>query len=670
MNTKRIIGFLLTVLMLVPLCAVCVNAADEVISVGKSYTVEYQTPIHNAYPNKEYKPENGLTDGKTAAAASYSDQAWVELYRGTAVEVTIDLESVMAVTAVTVGELQYKSAGIVCSRYLEIYVSENGTDFGLAGRTEDETLITDNFAKRVELKVTLDKAYKARYVKAVFSSDIFTYVDEISVYGNGDASNAATAETVEPEADKGFSGDIDGIKSVCLMYSVSTDYTAELLKPYVAYIDGSGNTQDTMFDSLLFLGTPAPTGEGGATVQADVVGFVTKTFADGMNVSALNDVIGELKTELDLGDDFRYPIFISVPYIELNDVTFGEIDGKTVAANDLESRSAIVKWYIDYVEQVYSAGGYDNLELKGFYWMAEGINYQQSTHESELAKYFNDYSHEKGYKTMSIPYYSSAGIDELVSLGFDSVTMQSGYAFDGSDEVGQANAAVCDDAAAVAKKLGFNGVEFELDVFKKDFSKRFAKYVSAAYGAGIMENGMITMYQVGDNLYRSAVNAQGVGREVYELTYEYISGKYFEAAPVIKEGASVSLAVDSFANGRLEVSDEDTKKNELKIVYVEKPEGIYFFAEGNGYYEVQSYDAEPGDYIARVAVTDGTNVSNTVEIRITVEGAAGEGQESQDIEPAGEEKFPLGTVVIIVIAAAVVAVAAFAVIKIRSSKKR
>lgn len=670
MNKKRIIGFLLTVLMLVPICATCVNAADEVISVGKSYTVEYQTPIHNAYPNKEYKPEKGLTDGKTAAAAKYSDEAWVELYRGTAVEVTIDLESVMAVTAVTIGELQHKSAGIVCSRYLEVYVSENGTDFGFAGKTENETLITDNYTKRVELKATLDKAYKARYVKVVFSSDIFTYVDEISVYGSSDSADAATAEITKPDADKGISGDIDGIKSVCLMYSVSTDYTPELLKPYVAYVDATGKVQDTMFDSLLFLGTPAPTGNNGTTVQADVVGFVTRTFAEGKNVDALNDVIGELKNELDLGDDYKYPIFISVPYIEVYNGAFGEIDGKTVGANDLASRSAIVKWYIDYVEQVYSAGGYDNLELKGFYWMTEAINYHLSTHESELAKYFNDYSHEKGYKTMWIPYYSSAGIDEAMDLGFDSVTMQSGYAFDGGEEVGQAKAEVCDDAAAVAKKLGFNGIEFEIDVFKTNFAKRFAKYVSAAYHAGVMENGMITMYQVGDNLYKSAVNTQGVGREVYDLTYEYISGKYFEAVPVIKEGASVTLAVESFANGRLEVTDDDNKKNELKIIYVEKPEGIFFFAEGNGYYEVQSFGSQPGEYVAKVAVTDGSNISNTVEIKITVEGEASENSESQGNEPGDEEKSPLGIIIIIVAVVAVIGIAAFAVIKIRSSKKR
>jgi hypothetical protein len=288
----------------------------------------------------------------------------------------------MSVTGATLGEYQYRSAGIWCSRYLEIYVSENGTDFGLVGRTENNNLITRAQQKRVEFKVTLDKAYKARYVRAVFSSDVFTYVDEISVYGGKDASNAVSAEkTVIPEKEIG--GDIDGINSICIMYT-ATNYTPETIKPYFAYVDKNGKVVDTMFDAMLFLGMPITSSADGYMRQADMKSFVSVAMGANTNMGALNTVVGQLKGELGLEDDFKYPIFFSVPNIGIYSGAFGEIGGKTVSSSSLDERTEIVEWYIDYVEEQFDAAGFENLTIKGFYWFAESIDYARSVNESEL----------------------------------------------------------------------------------------------------------------------------------------------------------------------------------------------------------------------------------------------------------------------------------------------
>lgn len=675
MALKRIIGVALALLMLVPLCTFRAGAADGIISVGKSYTVEYATPIDNAYPKKAYKQENKLTDGKKASGTSMGDAAWLELYRGTAVEVTVDLGEVMAVGSATLGELQYKSAGIWCSRYLEIYVSENGTDFGLVGRTDDSLSITGSAVKRVELKVTLDKAYRARYVRAVFSSDVFTYVDELSIYGNADASSAASA-AIGSASEKEISGDIDGIKSVCLMYTASK-YTAETVKPYFAYVDASGKATDTMFDSLLFLGMPTTDSEDGFMRQDDMQGFVATALDPTTNIGALNTVVGELKGELELGDDYKYPIFFSVPNIGIYNDAFGTIDGKTVSSNSLAERSNIVKWYIDYVISEFAASGYTNLELKGFYWFSESINYASSSYESELVAYFNDYSHEKGYKTMWIPFYSASGIDEAKELGFDSVTMQTGYAFEGGAEVGTAAPEACRDAAATAKKFGLNGTEFEVDCNVKEYNKRFAEYVSAAYGAGIMENGMITMYQVGDHLYRCSKGQ--FSREVYDLTYEYISGKYAEFAPVIEGDVTVTVKAGEYARGKFTVTDEDTNPANLEVIGLEKLDGIYIEAYGNGRINIEANNAAPGTYETPLTVTDGNNVSNTVKLTVIVEpgdgdaSAGAEGENSDASSDAGGEGASDGTLFVVLLTVGIVVIAAaiiFAAVKIRSSKKK
>ena len=665
MNFKRIAASLIAILTLVPIIATAlpVAAADDVISLGKSYTVEYSTPIDNTYPSLKYTEETSLTDGVTAKAAS-NDPNWLKLYRGTEAIVTIDLESVMSVSAVVLTELQMKSAGIYCSRYLDIYVSENGTDYGFVGRSENPALITNTGTQRVTLKAVFDQSYKARYVRAVFTSDVFTYVDEIQVLGSSDASGAASADITEEKA-KDYSGDLDGIKSICLMYA-SSQYTADMIKPYFAYVEKSGEVKNAMFDSLLFLGMPSRSGEGGKVLKNDMIAFANDIFAEGRHIDALNTVVGEYKDDLGYAEDYKYPIFISVPFPELHDLEFGEINGNTVIPNTLETRTEIVKWYVDYIEQRFNESSLDNLELKGYYWFEESINRSISTHEEELVAAFNDYVHEKGYKTMWIPYFSSSGVDEAKDLGFDSVTMQSGYAFGGGSETGEPNEKSVIDAVEAAKKYGLNGLELEVDLTKDDYAKKLKRYISAAYNAGLQEKGMVTMYQVGDNLYRSATS-NGITREIYELTYKYISGQYTECAPVIKEGATVTVKVDSYAMGELEIIDEDSKKAELKIANIEKPEGIFFAAEGNGFFEVQTYGAEPGTYVARLSVTDGLSESNTVEITIIVEGA--EAPESSEPSDGGEEKGNCTVIIVVIAVVAVAAIAAAAVLILKKKRK-
>lgn len=673
---RKTLSALIAVLLLVPFFSFAVNAADGVISVGKSYTVEYYTPVDDAFPKKAYKEEKKLTDGKVAKANTMSDSAWTEFYRGTAVQVTVDLGEVMAVSGATLGEFQYRQAGIWCSRYLEIYVSENGTDFGLIGRTENKNLITQTQQKRVEFKLTLDKTYKARYVRAVFSSDVFTYVDELSIYGSSDVSGAVSVEkTVIPE--KEIAGDIDGINSICLMYT-ATNYTPDVIKPYFAYIDKTGKAVDTMFDSMLFLGMPVTSSSDGFMRQNDMKSFVSVALGANTNISALDTVVGEMKGELGLGDDFKYPIFFSVPNIGIYSDSFGEIDGKNVSSNSLSERSDIVKWYIDYVEEQFNAREFENVTLKGFYWFAESIDYARSTYESDLVAYFNDYSHEKGYKTMWIPFYSAAGIDEAKDLGFDSVTMQSGYAFEGGAEVGTPTAQACKDAATTVKRFGLNGLEFEVDCNVKEYAKRFEKYVSAAYGAGLMEKGMITMYQVGDHLYHSSKGTYNRG--VYDLTYEFISGQYTECAPVIEGDITITVTAGDYVRGKFVVKDEDTNAANLEVINLQKIEGLYIEAYGNGRINIEAAKATPGTYETTLAVTDGSNVSNTIKVTIIV--VAPEGEETTDSSEQTENSDPVGTddpdesdgmlfvILLTVGIVAVAAVIAFVIVKVRSSKRK
>ena len=67
-----------------------------------------------------------------------------------------------------------------------------------------------------------------------------------------------------------------------------------------------------MFDAMLFLGMPVTSSADGFMRQNDMKSFVSVAMGANNNMGALNTVVGQLKSELGLADDFKYPVFFSV----------------------------------------------------------------------------------------------------------------------------------------------------------------------------------------------------------------------------------------------------------------------------------------------------------------------------------------------------------------------
>ncbi len=668
---KRFVTVALAALLLLAVCLpVTVAAAEnELLSSGKSYTVDYVAKIDNAFPAMAYKQETALTDGKTASN-SYNDSAWLQLYRGVEAVITVDLETVCAVSDFSVGVLQSKAAGIYAARYINVLVSEDGENFGLAAQYSDPSKTIIASPARVLCEAKSDTPLKARYVRFVICSDINTYVDELCVYGSKDASGASTAPKYEESPDVGFpkSQALDGISSICLMY-IAGQYTKEELKPYFAYVDKNGKATDTMFDSMLFLGMPQTNSPDGYMRQKDMIAFVDSALGEGlnMNITALDSAVGELKGELGLGSDYKYPIFLATPFPGLFNDVFGEIDGVQVTASNLENRLAIVRWFVDYASARFEQCNFQNLSLKGMYWFHETIPYALSTHEEELIKGFNDYCHQKSLKTIWIPYYCASGFSRAVDLGFDAATLQSGYAFI-NDATGESTPEAVSDSAAAAKKFGL-GMEFEVDSGVNNYFKRFEQYVHVAYREGLINDGVMMMYQVTKDLYNSSASTAASGRKLYELTYEYCSGKYTEYAPVIGEIPTVTVKKGEYARGRFEVTDEDTNKSNLGLALFECPDGIYVNLEGSGFYEVDAKLAQPGTYVVRFSVTDGFGVSDVAEMTVIVE--PDQSVESQ-IQTDTQNGSGSSTLYIIIAAAVLITAAAvvFIIITLKKSNKQ
>lgn len=635
MKAKRVITFILAAILLLGCASVLIvgTRAEEsnILSVGKKYTVTYETSIDSAFPARAYQDEDKLTDGKIARSASTSDGAFLKLYRGMAAYVTIDLESVCAVSDVSVHFLQQKAAGVYAPRYFKVAVSEDGKQFATVGTLDDPKTIVNPSSILVEKKIDLDASYKARYVRVMMATDCYVFCDEVTVFGAKDAGNAKSASADAPVEDRGYAKKIDGIGNVVLMYTV-TKFKPENLKPYVVYSDPSGESKDTMFDSMLFLPSGASNydyskDEGWQTYIEELFGDQTNT-----NLSALNTLIGELISEKLLPEGTRYPVFIALPaftdYVGKNVMIYG------FKPNNRENRLAIIRSFVD---QIIGDFRYKNIELKGFYWHEEVIRYSVTDYEEDLIRDFNDYVHEKGKKSIWIPYYCSPGYERAVDLGFDAATLQSGYAFARNNaETGEVQAGAVDDSAASAKKYGL-GMEFEVDIYVKDFYKRYLKYLTVGYRTGCMTDGMMMLYHGGNGLTTCASSAAGSEqRQIYDLTYQYIKGTFTSEAPAIQPGQVIVTETGKRQSGNLVITDADSGKNALKVSNVSYSDGLTCVVEGDGFYLVNTSKMDPGVYTITLTVTDGYNDSEEETVYVLVKDA-----EQETIKFVSAEKLDL-----------------------------
>ncbi len=80
--------------------------------------------------------------------------------------------------------------------------------------------------------------------------------------------------------------------------------------------------------------------------------------------------------------------------------------------------------YIDEVIRIFKSKNYKNLELAGFYWVAE-----EATHSRTIIHQVGDHMRSLGYKFYWIPYWGSDGHGEWKELKFDIAYQQPNYFF-------------------------------------------------------------------------------------------------------------------------------------------------------------------------------------------------------------------------------------------------
>lgn len=643
---KNICFILLFILIASPLLAINAVAEDTNLALKKSYTITYESRIDNAFPKVVHDDSlQKLTDGKKAEPVA-NDSNWLRLYRGTSITVTIDLGKVCAVNSVNLGQLNISGAGICCSRYVYASVSEDGEKYGTVGSKLDEKSVTYTSISKINHNISFGEYYKARYVRLKFSCDVWTYNDEIEVFGSDDSGlgNSATIDT-EVAYPNAFSSDIDGLRNIVLMYSskyykgAASDVgmnTREELLPYFTYVDSSFKPKDKMFDGMLFLPLTPTTKEstgneeyaftkktGWEMYLESVIGKGDTNF----NIAALNDIVGENKTQLGLADDYKYPIYISVPFIEIsNTIAFGEIDGELVVPSSLENRVKIVEWFVDSIISSFKKANFKNIQLNGMYWQNELVNYKISEYEDDLIQAYNAYVHQKDYSSIWIPYYCAPGSETWKELGFDAAVLQSNYAFieqEKKSQTGPKKPGTVDDSLSMAKKYGL-GMEFEtssrLTSGDTEAYDRLYQYVISSYFSGLMDNGLTMYYQGGGpgTLYTCARATSGSKiRNAYELMYKYISGTFTSFAPVVKDNQVIIVKKGESCNGHISVTDQDTASGVLKGTITENSKNVSVKID-NDFIILDTIEDFIGEDTFKLKFNDGYSDSNETTVKIYV----------------------------------------------------
>lgn len=336
---------------------------------------------------------------------------------------------------------------------------------------------------------------------------------------------------LEADAAYAMPSQLDGTENIHLAYTFNckaSNYgaqTVSALLPYVAYLSTEGKILDTFMDSYLFLPyvTNAPSGgtlyrSGNPANADDWQGYVNEQFRSGVNLDALNTATKLVGDEL--GRELTSGVFLSSLYPVEGQSNFGTLGGKKLNFSSMSDRKAAVKWIVDEQLARYKAAGYDHLQLRGFYWFEENLSLGTNpAQERELVKYFNDYVHSLGYKTIWIPYYHATGWSEWRSCGFDVACMQPNTMWQSATNYNESQVTAC---ANDANRYGMC-MEMELDDYV--FSYKYDRYV--AYLRGGVKTGVykaIKMYYDGGvtgTIYRACYSQEPRNRILYDLTYQY-----------------------------------------------------------------------------------------------------------------------------------------------------
>ncbi len=620
------------------------------LALGLEYTVETGEPISKTYGDLiaeglEINRDTGaLTDSKTAQPLK-SSELWFRAYSGKSRIITFDLGEISSVSGIEAGFLEDRANEIFAPRYIKIHLSADGENYETVKEYNREYAVsTDDKSARRSVKIPLDSNYAVRYVRVEYSCEGFTYCDEIRVKGKKElAGNEKKPRVTVSNSSGGYTGDINKYRDIVKLYngfwgkdpSVGVLTETELL-PYVAYINKNGEIAGKMFDSAILLPCNGVYPSGGRlyktddapAVMSDYQLYLEHTFTAGQDLSALNKVVAKVNSALDTNDKFG--VLLSVPYPSLTDIPFGDIngDGNVDYCATLEDRLAIIKWYVEECITQFRINDYKNLELCGFCWLEDEVDFYYSDHEEQLLIQANQYINGKGYKTLCSFGYLSAGFHQWKDLGFSVAVMKGELSPKGfsPEMLPEYSRSIYNNRMSAEIETGalLDYLQGEEDYLTAGHNYESYMFYGRKYGysaaLNIYEQDMApgTLYEF---CYADKSTPKGnYLRRLYDLTYNHINNSYINMPPTVEvETEAEILFGDTQINFDFEIKDIDSYDENVTIEFPIRPEHGKVVAAASKNKLIYSVDnGFVGTDTFTVCVNDGFNRTEPIMISVTV----------------------------------------------------
>ncbi|MFJ7825449.1 DUF4855 domain-containing protein [Psychrobacillus sp. NPDC096623] len=310
--------------------------------------------------------------------------------------------------------------------------------------------------------------------------------------------------------------DKTGIKAGVLIYNglgENDTFTPSFFDPYLSYKTQEDKEQ-SMFDTFVILALRYDGGQFSETAQnkanyAEYEWILNRTFADD---GALNNLNTAAKAKGQKAD-----IYITIPYPKRTE-DFIALDGSEIA-NDVYARYDIGKWYIDRVLNKMQSSQFDNLNLKGFYWMNETV---KVTEDEVLISTLSNYIRNKGKFFIYAPHATSTNFRKWKSYGFDAAFLQPN-AF----RTNITNKEERLHRAFVNAQIYGAGITMEIDSYGTEAqalqgAEAFEMYMDFAKRYNLSEKGMM-FYQDRNMVYRMAT----FNYPVYQNFYKQLTDTFF-----------------------------------------------------------------------------------------------------------------------------------------------
>jgi hypothetical protein len=299
-------------------------------------------------------------------------------------------------------------------------------------------------------------------------------------------------------------------------------WTVSRFEPYVSYKDPQTGKEKWLFDGFLII--EFQDGRGHTYEQYSNLKHANKeqwtvllrrNFADNDGVPNLEKTVEAAAARI--GEPVRRrQVVLTLPVPEPDQTNWGDVGGRALDFHNTADRMAACTWYLDLALQRWKELAPKQLDLAGFYWVAE-----QSGSTTGLFPELAQAVHARGKEFFWIPsYHVNTPVGEWKSFGFDEAWLQPNFFFHpGLSPVRVQNA--CDFARAHGM-----GLEMEFDprmiTDSSVYEPRFHTYLDEFTRTGVSDSAAMAWYEGGGALYRLAMSDNPKLRADYDELAHFV----------------------------------------------------------------------------------------------------------------------------------------------------